>query len=108
MFSSVSICRYDSSSFARSRSPLRSSEETPPAHGDLLRDWFQNPVDGSNHLLPTLCVRVQLLSSGWSQAVILRFAVVLRSAPERCNPPTILETMQCGVERPMLDLENIF
>src|SRR5438128_9741372 len=107
MLSSVSICRYDLSSSARSRShrALRKNRRQPMC---LLRDWLQNASDGPNHLLPTLRMRDQLLSASGSQAVILRFTIVLRSAPEGRDPAAIFESMQRGIERSMFDLQNIF
>src|SRR5262249_35593700 len=87
--------------------PSRSAEESPPAHG-LLRDWFQNAANSSNHLLPAFCLRHQLLPAGRSQPVVLRFAIVLRRSPERRDPAAVLEPVKRRVERSMFDLQNIF
>src|SRR5262245_1613289 len=73
----------------------------------LLRDWLQNSTDRTNKILPTLRVRGQLFSTGGSQPVILRFSIVLRSAPEGSNPPTIFQTVQRGIKGSMFDLQHV-
>jgi hypothetical protein len=49
----------------------------------------------------------ELLPSFGGEAVELGAAVVLRQTLFRLNPPAPDQAVQCGVQRPLLDLKNV-
>ena len=73
----------------------------------LLSDWLEDAADGVNQLLPTRRLRDQLLSTDRSQPVVPGLSIVLGGTPERRDPAAILEAVQCRVERPVLDLQDV-
>ena len=50
---------------------------------------------------------LQLLAPGDGQTVVPGLAVVLRGAPEGCDPAAILQPVQGGVQRPLVDAQCV-
>src|SRR5258708_15387249 len=59
------------------------------------------------HALPTCGLCEQLLAPGARERVILRLAVVFRGAPFCGDPAALLEAQQGGIERTLVQLEQI-
>ena len=68
----------------------------------------ENASDRPHQLLPPIGLAEELFSSLGRQSVIAGATIVLRRSPERSDPAPILEPMERGVERTVLDLKNIF
>ena len=49
----------------------------------------------------------ELPASGARQAVVLGLAVVLRRVPFRIDPSLLLEAMECRIERPLIDAQDV-
>src|SRR5206468_10445920 len=49
----------------------------------------------------------QPLAARRREAVVPRAAVILGCAPERSDPPAILETVERRIQRPVLDLQHL-
>jgi hypothetical protein len=88
--------------------PVPSAEEAAEAHGLLLGRGTEDPVDGTHQLVPAGGLRLELLAALRGQAVVAGAAVVLGGAPEARDPAAVLEPVQRGIERSVLDLKNIF
>src|SRR5258706_7098204 len=57
--------------------------------------------------LPLACFLVELFPAGPREPVELRFAVVVRYAPFRCDVPLLLELEQCGVEGSVVERQVV-
>src|SRR5262245_5154241 len=106
-FSSVSSPTYASISRARSSSQclLRRNRLQLMAH--LLLSRPQHLVHCASEPVPLACLFDELFAPGRSQPIISRPPIVLRGAPKRCYPAPVFKPVQRGIERAVLDLENI-
>src|SRR3977135_1548907 len=59
------------------------------------------------HAPPTLGLCKQLFAPGTRERVELGLAVIFRSPPFRRNPAALLEPQQSGIERALIQLEQI-
>ena len=85
---------------------LLASGETCGLTTGLLRP--QHAIDGAHDLIPAAGLMGQLLAARGGQPVIARPAVVFRRAPERGDPAAVFQTVQSGIERAVLDLQDVF
>ena len=94
------------------RVPLFTSEESQETHGLWSEFSFgrrtENASDRPHQLLPAIGLVEELFSSFGCQPVIPGTTIVLRGSPERSNPASVLEPMECGVKGTVFDLKNIF
>src|SRR5262249_17878663 len=63
---------------------------------------------GFRQLRPAPLFLSQLLASGWSNRVIARAPVILRSAPLGSKPARLRHPVESGIKRAFLQTENIF
>src|SRR5437867_6800739 len=80
------------------------SREEP--HG-VWESGSEDGVDGSSEALPGGPLGRELTASVAGNAVVLGAAVVVGGSPVRGDPATVLEPMECGVERTLIDLEHV-
>src|SRR4051812_11872870 len=85
----------------------------PPAVG-LVRIVNGSPLrraehcgDGAGELSPGAGFAFELLAAGCGQLVVLRAAVVLGGAPACLDPATPFQTMERGIQRALLDAQDI-
>src|SRR5580704_7710855 len=107
IFSSVSIWRYASSSRARSLSQALRRKKRVQAMALVRFRWAQYAIDGAHQFIPAAGLRSQLFPAGRRQPVVAGLAVILRRAPERCDPTAILDAVQCRIKRSVLRFEDI-
>src|SRR6185437_1180334 len=82
---------------------LRSALSPQPPRHDLLPSGLEHTPDGAAQPSPFRGLFRQPLPSLSRQAIEPRPAVVLRQAPARRHPATILQTLQRWIQRSVLD-----
>ena len=95
-----------SSSRARSRSHRPARAIAASASRQSRR--AQHLADRAHEAVPSAGLGRELPTACRCQTVVARLAIVLGRAPERGDPAAVLEPMQRGVERAVLDLQNVF
>src|SRR5213592_3376249 len=75
-------------------------------HGALLGN-FQHLSNRRREFPPGAFFRLELLPAAPRQLVILGAPVVLRSPPFGLDPTSPLQSMQGGIERTLLDAQNV-
>jgi hypothetical protein len=80
-------------------------KETAPTHG-LLLCGLQDTVDGADELLPATCLPEELFSPSGGELIKAGLAIVLGRAPFRTDPTAILQPVQGGVKRTVLNLQD--
>src|SRR5688500_2839123 len=100
MLSSVSIAMYDAISRAASWSRRRRRKYLRQPMS-LVGGRFHQARDRARQLLPSRGLGGEHLLAGRSQTVVLRFAIVLRGAPERGHQAAVLEPVQRRIQRPV-------
>src|SRR5438477_10599178 len=73
----------------------------------LFERFTKDEANGPGHSSPSSGGGVQFLPAPVRQPVELRLSVVLTYAPLRRDPPPVLKTMKCGIERTLLNFERI-
>src|SRR5688572_4656462 len=71
------------------------------------RGGVHDATDGVHHLRPSVTLARQLRLAHRRQAVILRSLVGLAHVPLRFQPPALLQAVQCGIEGPCFNLEQV-
>src|ERR1700759_2442435 len=64
--------------------------------------------DGACHLAPAAGFEREAAAAGSGEAVVLGLAVVLARAPVGGEPAAVLQAMERGIERALLDFEHVF
>ena len=64
--------------------------------------------DGAGHLAPAAGLKREAPATGGGEAVVLGLAVVLARAPVGREPAAVLQAMERGIQRALLDLEDLF
>src|SRR5262245_59731838 len=77
-----------------------------PARYSALRLTIEYLSDNGTEPVPRRNLLVELRPSAFGELVVLRAAVVVRSAPRRFDPALPFETMQGGVERTLTDVQR--
>src|SRR5688572_24793694 len=75
------------------------------AHSGVFRAEYAH--DGGGDFFPLAFLAGQLAVAFFREGVKTRFAVVLGCAPRRTHEGALFEPLQCGVERPVLDDEDV-
>ena len=75
-------------------------------HGDA-SGAFENLGDGGGELVPAFGLGFELLSAAASELVVFGAAVVVGGAPFGLDPATALEAVKGGIERTLLDAEDV-
>src|SRR4051812_17823298 len=73
-----------------------------------LCDRLHDETDGAHNPLPLVALLLQLTAPFRGQPVEAGAAIVFRHRPVRVDPAPILEPIEGGIERPLLDLEKGF
>jgi hypothetical protein len=69
-------------------------------------DGPHDKTDGVHDLPPLVALLLQLTTTFRRERVIARATIVLRGRPAGLDPPAILETVQRGIQGPLLHLEK--
>jgi hypothetical protein len=67
----------------------------------------ENPVDRAGDLVPPRGLHGQLRPPLGREAIVAGAAIVFGRPPERSDPAAILEPVEGGIERPVLDLQHV-
>src|SRR5215217_2550960 len=67
---------------------------------------IQHERYGGRERAPCVGLALELIPPASRELVVLRTPVVVRRTPFGADPPASLESMQCGVERALGDLEH--
>src|SRR5439155_21259588 len=67
----------------------------------------QNPSDGRGQAPPLIGLRRQLPPAFLAECVKPRAAVVVRASPLGVDPSAVLETLQGGIERSVIDEQRV-
>src|SRR6185503_14641900 len=73
----------------------------------LVRGRIEDPANGADDLFPPCRLRRELFAARRRQPVVLRLAVVVGRAPERCDPAAVFQPVQGWIEGAVLDLEHV-
>ena len=71
-------------------------------------DGFQDEPDRRREAFPVRFFGLEVFLAGLGERIIFRAAIVLRFAPFGLNPCLLFEAMQSGIERTLIDLEDVF
>src|SRR5437868_5117303 len=106
--SSISCCRWDSSSLCRSASSCdrRKNRFRFTIHL-LLGGFSQYPADRGHHVAPPLPFGAELFFPGRRQLVELCLAIVLTRAPIGRHPSAMLQPVQRRIERSLLHFQHV-
>ena len=63
---------------------------------------------GGGEFVPGTLFALELFAAGGGKFVILRAAIIFGSAPAGFDPAATLQAVQRGVQRALLDLQNVF
>ena len=81
-------------------------KEFPPRHRALLIRSLENLRHRAGQPIPIRFLAGQLLAALRRQLIELRLSPVARLAPLRFEPAALLQAVQRGIERALLDLQN--
>src|SRR5688572_14787016 len=117
MLASVAISTWKRSSSSRSRSAFRRQTSArrvcaiDRTNSGIMRASRCGPgnheLDGSDEAAPVLELCAEGTASGGGEGVVLRAAIVLRDVPVARDPALLFESLQCGIQGPLTDLERI-
>src|SRR6185369_11244112 len=70
--------------------------------------FFDNEGDGGRETVPLLDFAAEFLFSSDGQGIVFGATVVFGFAPLGADPTLLLEAVESGIERTLLDLEDLF